>query len=100
MRRILMLHSDAKMCHVRTTVRIDDQLYRRVKERAAREGRTVASVLEDAVRLGIDGGDDTRRADFVTPTAGRGGLVAGVDLSSNAAWREMLDEATPLEQLR
>jgi glycerate kinase len=95
-----MLSGDAEMRTVRTTVRIDDQLYRRVKERAAREGRTVASVLEDAVRIGIDDANNTQSDDFVTPTYGRGGLIAGVDLTSNAAWREALDEATPLEQLR
>ena len=37
---------------MRTTIRIDDELYRSVKEQAARSGRTVASVLEDAVRIG------------------------------------------------
>ena len=30
---------------MRTTIRIDDALYREVKERAARSGRTVAAVL-------------------------------------------------------
>jgi len=91
---------DAKMLNVRTTVRIDDALYRRVKERAAREGRTVASVLEDAVRLGIDTGDGVQPADFTVPTGGSGGLVPGVDIGSNAAIRELLDEATALDRLR
>jgi predicted DNA-binding protein len=36
------------MAVVRTTIRIDDELYRMVKERAARTGRTVAAVLEAA----------------------------------------------------
>ncbi|WP_250578262.1 ribbon-helix-helix protein, CopG family, partial [Mycobacterium tuberculosis] len=34
---------------MRTTIRIDDELYREVKAKAARSGRTVAAVLEDAV---------------------------------------------------
>ena len=96
-----MLGVDVMMRMARTTVRIDDDLYRRVKERAARERRTVASVLEDAVRVGMSRDDvDPEPASFVTPTYGRGGLIPGIDLSSNAAWREVLDEATPLEQLR
>ena len=88
------------MLQMRTTVRIDDELYRRVKERAAREGRTMASVLEDAVRVGMSADDDLEPAPFVVPTYGRGGLAPGVDLSSNSSWRELLDESTPLEQLR
>jgi predicted DNA-binding protein len=95
-----MRRTDAKVSLMRTTVRIDDQLYRRVKERAAREGRTVASVLEDAVRIGISASDDTQVADFVTPTGGRGGLVPGIDLSSNSALRDVLDDDASLEQLR
>ena len=56
-----MLRGDAKMLVVRTTVRLDDDLYREVKARAAREGRTVASVLEDAVRVGMRRPADARR---------------------------------------
>ena len=91
---------DAKVLSMRTTVRIDDELYRRVKERAAREGRTVAGVLEDAVRLGIDAGDDVQPGEFTVPTGGSGGLAPGVDIGSNAAIRELLDEATSLDRLR
>jgi predicted DNA-binding protein len=91
---------DAEVPRVRTTVRIDDELYRRVKERAAREGRTVAGVLEDAVRVGMSAADDIEPAHFVVPTFGSGGLVPGVDLSSNSSLRELLDESTPLERLR
>lgn len=35
---------------MRTTIRISDDLYRDVKALAARSGRTIAAVLEDAVR--------------------------------------------------
>jgi hypothetical protein len=37
---------------VRTTIRIDDDLYRQVKAKTARRVRTVAAVLDDAVRAG------------------------------------------------
>ncbi|WP_234776485.1 ribbon-helix-helix domain-containing protein, partial [Mycobacterium tuberculosis] len=39
---------------MRTTIRIDDELYREVKAKAARSGRAVAAVLEDAVRRGLN----------------------------------------------
>jgi len=84
---------------VRTTIRIDDDLYRTVKERAARSGRTVASVLEDAVRVGLDPPDKVRRKPYRVRAAGRGGLRPGVDLSSNAAVGELLDEDLPIDAL-
>jgi predicted nucleic acid-binding protein len=38
---------------LRTTIRIDDALYRRVKSRAAQTGRTVSQVIGDAVRASL-----------------------------------------------
>ena len=70
------------MLTVRTTVRLDDDLYRDVKARAAREGRTVASVLEDAVRVGMRRPADAEATPFVNVPFGRGGLMPGVDLSN------------------
>ena len=95
-----MLTSDAKVRAVRTTVRLDDDLYREVKARAAREGRTVASVLEDAVRVGMRRPADSQTRRFVPPTFGGGGLMPGVDLSDNASLSDLLDADTPLEKLR
>lgn len=89
-----------KMLRMRTTVRIDDDLYRRVKLRAAAEGRTVAAVLEDAVRVGMTIPQLPTAAPFKLVTAGEGGLRPRVDLSSNAALREVLDEGLALDQLR
>ena len=55
-------------------MRLDDDLYREVKARAAREGRTVASVLEDAVRVGMRRPTDAEATPFVPLTFGSGGL--------------------------
>jgi plasmid stability protein len=88
------------MLAVRTTVRLDDDLYREVKARAAREGRTVASVLEDAVRVGMRRPADAEARPFVNRASGQGGLLPGIDLSDNSSLSEFLDADTPLEQLR
>ena len=95
-----MLRHDAKMLAMRTTVRLDDDLYREVKARAAREGRTVASVLEDAVRVGMRRPPDADAKPFVPLTFGSGGLMPGVDLSDNSSLQDFLDADTPLEKLR
>ena len=88
-----------KMTAMRTTIRIDDDLYRSVQERAARTGRTVASVLEDAVRAGLAEPKPATRP-FVIRAAGSGGLLPGVDLTSNAAIADVLDEERPLDTVR
>jgi plasmid stability protein len=85
---------------VRTTVRLDDDLYREVKARAAREGRTVASVLEDAVRVGMRRPAAAEAKPFVNVPSGRGGVMPGVDLSDNSSLSEFLDADMPLEKLR
>lgn len=85
---------------MRTTIRIDDALYREVKARAARSGRTVAAVLEDAVRRGLRPSDQRTEGRFKVRPSGRGGLRPGVDLSSNAAVAEAMDEGVPADALR
>jgi len=85
---------------MRTTIRIDDELYRRVKTMAARSGRTVAAVLEDAVRRGLSPSQPRAAGRYVVQPAGRGGLRPGVDLSSNAAVAEAMDEGASIDAVR
>lgn len=85
---------------MRTTIRIDDELYREVKARAARSGRTVAAVLEDAVRRGLSPSERRTEARFTVRSTGRGGLRPGIDLSSNAAIAEAMDDGVSADALR
>jgi len=85
---------------VRTTIRIDDELYREVKAKAARSGRTVASVLEDAVRRGLNPPEQQTGGRYVVRPTGEGGLRPGVDLASNATTHEAMDEGVSLDALR
>ncbi len=85
---------------MRTTIRIDDDLYRDLKAIAARSGRTVASVIEDAVRRGRQVAATSARASYLVEPFGQGGLRPGVDLSSGAALAEIQDEDTDLYALR
>ena len=39
--------------HMRTTLVIDEDLFRRLKERAAREGRTLSDVTQEVLRRGL-----------------------------------------------
>ena len=85
---------------MRTTIRIDDALYRQVKARSAIAGRTVASVIEDAVRRLLAEEGVAERHPFTVQASGAGGLRPGVDLSSSTALREALDEGRPVDELR
>ncbi len=85
---------------MRTTIRIDDDLYREVKARAARSGRTVAAVLEDAVRRGLNPSTPQQANPYAIRPVGSGGLRPGVDLSSNAAVAEAMDEGISVDALR
>ncbi|MGH3434330.1 MAG: ribbon-helix-helix protein, CopG family [Thermocrispum sp.] len=85
---------------MRTTIRMDDELYREVKTQAARSGRTVASVLEDAVRAGLNVPGRRKAEPFAVRPLGFGGLRPGVDLASNRSVREAMDEGLPLDALR
>jgi hypothetical protein len=85
---------------MRTTIRIDDDLYRDVKAMAARSGRTVAAVLEDAVRRGLNPPESRPAGRFVVRPMGEGGLRPGVDLSSNASVADALDEGASIDALR
>lgn len=85
---------------MRTTIRIDDDLYRSVKAEAARSGRTVGELIEDAVRLalrrGATGADELPEL----PVADGTGLLPGVDLDDARALRTVMDDGAGLDALR
>jgi hypothetical protein len=85
---------------MRTTIRIDDGLYRRVKTRAAATGRTVGEVIEDAVRAALRARPEGPSELPPLPVFGGSGVLPGVDLASNVALRDLLDEGTGLDALR
>jgi negative regulator of replication initiation len=84
---------------MRTTIRMDDELYRSVREHAARTGRTVGDVIEDAVRRVLHAPREDQPPPPL-PTYGAGGVMSGVDLTSNAAVREAMEDEAPLDALR
>jgi hypothetical protein len=86
---------------MRTTIRIDDALYRKAKVVAARTGRTVSDVIEDAVRKGLERSGRTPPATLPElPTYGGSGTMPGVDLADNARLRDLMDEGEELGALR
>jgi len=88
------------MPDMRTTIRIQDEVYRRVKIRAAATGMTVGEFIEGAVRDAIANPPERRSGVPDLPVYGGSGVMPGVDLSSNAALLDLLDEDVPLHARR
>ena len=66
---------------MRTTVRINDQLLKRAKKRAANEGRTLTSLMEEALTLILSEPKAGRRHRVQLPVSNAsGGVLPGVDL--------------------
>jgi hypothetical protein len=80
---------------MRTTLTISDDLLSEAKQLAARTGRTVSQVVEDAMREAFARpapGRTRRQVDLPTsPGAPR----RGVDLDDNVAVREIAEEDPP-----
>jgi hypothetical protein len=83
---------------VRTTLTLDDELYRELKAQAARDGRTVGEVIQDAWRSRSR--QERGGSLQPLPTYGGSGTLPGVDLADSAALREVMDGGEPLDALR
>ena len=77
---------------MRTTVKIDDRLLADAKSRAARSGRTLNAVIEDALRAALATPGRGRRREIVELPTFRGShLMRGVDLDDSAALLDRME---------
>jgi hypothetical protein len=77
---------------MRTTIHLDDALYRNVKTAAAESGQTVTTLIQDALRQRLAGRrGSTRRRRLRLPTWKGRGLRPGVDLDDSAALLERME---------
>ena len=79
---------------MRTTVRLDDALLAEAKTAAAKSGRTLTQVIEDALReaLARRKSSGVSGAAVALPTFAGRGLQPGVDLDNTASLLELMDE--------
>ena len=85
---------------MRTTLAINDHLLRTAKREARRCGLTLGELVEAALRREIAARQAAGERPAVPVLRGRGGLRPGVDATSNRALLDLIDEGTPIEQLR
>jgi hypothetical protein len=78
---------------MRTTIRIRDDLLKRAKKRAAEEGRTLTSVIEDALALVVTKPKASRRGRVELPVSkASGGVLPGIDLNRSSDLEEVMNQ--------
>ena len=77
----------------RTTVRLPDDLLKKAKRKAAQEGRTLTSLIEDGLRLIVAESDKKPKTKRVMPRVSKatGGLRPGVTIDPHWKYQEMED---------
>ena len=85
---------------MRTTITIDEQVYRDAKARAAQSSQTVSQLIEDAVRASLRASVAAADAIDPLPSFGRDGVRPGVDLSDNSSVADAMDSSRDLDALR
>ena len=79
---------------------IDDELLKRAKLAAVTSGRTLGQLVEDGLRITLADGERPRGLLAPLPTYGGTGVQPGVDLTSNVALRDRMDEDAGVDALR
>jgi hypothetical protein len=77
----------------RTTIRLPESLLSRAKRKAAAEGRTLTSLIEEGLRLVVAEHRRATKAKRILPRISKatGGPMPGVDLTDLSALQEMDD---------
>jgi hypothetical protein len=85
----------------RTTVRLPEELLRRAKRKAADEGRTLTSLIEDGLWHMLSPKKDKPKGgpSRIPVSKATGGLMPGIDVSNSAALQEM-DDLEYIERMK
>jgi len=77
---------------MRTTIRLDDQILSEAKQLAARTGKTLTAVIEDALRQALAGQNyASKRQPVRLPTFSGQGIQPGVDLDDTSALFDLME---------
>lgn len=78
---------------MRTTIKLDDEILIEAKAIASRTGRTLAEVVEDAMREAFARRRSARQPSesAILPSFGTDGLRPGVDLDDSARLTDIMD---------
>jgi hypothetical protein len=86
----------------RTTVRLPGELLHRAKRKAAAEGRTLTSLIEQGLRLVVSDKRKPRSARHNNPpvSRARGGLRRGIDWDNLSSLVQEMDDLEYVERMK
>jgi hypothetical protein len=86
----------------RTTVRLPEELLNRAKRKAAAEGRTLTSLIEQGLRLVTSGKSRPRSAKYNDPpvSRARGGLRPGINWDNLSSSVQEMDDLEYAERMK
>lgn len=85
---------------MRTTISVSDELLAAAKRRARERGQTLGQFVDAALQRELNEAEQPRKAPSVPIFRGGTGPRPGIDLSSNRALVEALDDGVELEKRR
>lgn len=78
---------------MRTTIRLSDDLLRRAKKKAAEQGRTLTSLVEEGLKTVLAESRALRRTRVRLPVStSTGGTLPGVDLNRSSDLEDRLED--------
>jgi hypothetical protein len=79
---------------MRITIRINDELLKRAKERAAHEGRTLTSLVEEGLAVILAEAKGSRSQQVQLPKSkASGGVLPGVDLNRSCELEDVMNRS-------
>jgi hypothetical protein len=89
---ILMLQKYFLTYPMRTTVRLSDDLLRKARKKAAEEGRTLTSLIEEGLKTVLTESKPVRRMRVHLPISkASGGTLPGVDLNRSSDLQDLME---------
>ena len=77
---------------MRTTVRLSDDLLRKAKKKAAGEGRTLTSLVEEGLKIVLAESKSRKRGRVRLPISkASGGTLPGVDLNRSSELQDLME---------
>ena len=81
---------------MRTTIRLSDDLLHRAKKKAAEQGRTLTSLIEEGLKTMLAESRAARRMRVQLPISkASGGTLPGVDLNRSSDLQDRMDSRDP-----
>ncbi len=79
---------------MRITLRINDELLKRTKKRAAHEGRTLTSLVEEGLAVILSEAKGSRSEQVQLPVSNAsGGVLPGVELNRSCELEEVMNRS-------